>query len=110
MLCARLTNARFLTMDPDHPVAHDLGVWRGRIVGLDEAVTSLPAREVVDLQGATVLPGFIDAHVHLAWTGLKQNTPSIAGRTRIDEVLAVVEQAVVQVVATYVDGRAPARW
>ncbi|MEV8425608.1 hypothetical protein [Streptomyces niveus] len=31
MLCTRLTNARFLTMDPDHPVAHDLGIWRGRI-------------------------------------------------------------------------------
>lgn len=94
MLCARLTNARFLTMDPDHPVAHDLGIWRGRIAGLDEAVTSLPAREVIDLQGATVLPGFIDAHVHLAWTGFKEDTASIAGRTRIDDVLAVVEQAV----------------
>jgi predicted amidohydrolase YtcJ len=85
MLCTRLTNARFLTMDPDHPVAHDLGVWRGRIVGLDEVVTSLPAREVVDLQGATVLPGFIDSHVHLAWTGLKAATPSIAGRTRVED-------------------------
>ncbi|MFE0102630.1 amidohydrolase [Streptomyces sp. NPDC059009] len=94
MLCTRLTNARFLTMDPDHPVAHDLGIWRGRIVGLDAAVTSVPAREVIDLQGATVLPGFIDAHVHLAWTGFKESTPSIAGRTRIDDVLAVVEDAV----------------
>ncbi|WP_228899781.1 amidohydrolase [Streptomyces sp. DH1] len=96
MLCARLTNARFFTMDPGRPVAHDLGVWRGRIVGLDEAVTSLPAREVVDLQGATVLPGFIDAHVHLAWTGLKQGTPSIAGCTRVEDVLARVAQAVTQ--------------
>ncbi|NEC72102.1 amidohydrolase [Streptomyces rochei] len=96
MLCARLTNARFLTMDPGRPVAHDLGVWRGRIVGLDEAVTSLPAREVVDLQGATVLPGFIDAHVHLAWTGLKQGTPSIAGCTRVEDVLARVAEAVTQ--------------
>jgi predicted amidohydrolase YtcJ len=94
MLCARLTNARFLTMDPDHPVAHDLGVWRGRIVGLDAAVTSLPAREVIDLEGATVLPGFIDAHVHLAWTGFKQRTPSIAGHTRIDDALAAIEEAV----------------
>ncbi|MGJ7875123.1 amidohydrolase [Streptomyces rochei] len=96
MLCARLTNARFLTMDPSRPVAHDLGVWRGRIVGLDEAVTSLPAREVVDLQGATVLPGFVDAHVHLAWTGLKQGTPSIAGCTRVEDVLARVAEAVIQ--------------
>ncbi|MEV0120352.1 amidohydrolase [Streptomyces sp. NPDC050703] len=92
-LCTRLTNARFLTMDPDHPVAHDLGIWRGRIAGLDEAVTSLPAREVIDLQGATVLPGFIDAHVHLAWTGLKENTLSIAGLTRVEDVLAVVAEA-----------------
>ncbi|GKQ36004.1 amidohydrolase [Streptomyces sp. A012304] len=94
MLCTRLTNANILTMDPDHPVAHDLGIWRGRIVGLDEAVTSLPAREVVDLQGATVLPGFIDSHVHLSWTGLKARTPSIAGLTRVDDVLAAVEDAV----------------
>ncbi|MFG3257104.1 amidohydrolase [Streptomyces sp. NPDC048172] len=94
MLCTRLTNARFLTMDPDHPVAHDLGIWRGRIAGLDEAATSVPAREVIDLQGATVLPGFIDAHVHLAWTGFKENTPSIAGLTRVDDVLAAVESAV----------------
>ncbi|MFJ2924284.1 amidohydrolase [Streptomyces massasporeus] len=103
MLCTRLTNARFLTMDPDHPVAHDLGIWQGRIAGLDEAVTSLPAREVVDLQGATVLPGFIDAHVHLAWTGFKQNTPSIAGRTRVEDVLAVVADAVART-------RAPGDW
>ncbi|MCD2462829.1 amidohydrolase [Streptomyces sp. MBT42] len=93
MLCTRLTNARILTMDPDHPVAHDLGIWRGRIVGLDEAVTSLPAREVVDLQGATVLPGFIDSHVHLAWAGLKADTPSIAPCERIEDVLAVIEEA-----------------
>ncbi|MFJ9591721.1 amidohydrolase [Streptomyces virginiae] len=94
MLCTRLTNARFLTMDPDHPVAHELGIWRGLIVGLDDAVAALPAREVIDLQGATVLPGFIDSHVHLPWTGFKQNTASMAGRTRIDDALAVVAEAV----------------
>ncbi|MEV4950117.1 amidohydrolase [Streptomyces sp. NPDC053755] len=94
MLCTRITNARILTMDPDHPVAHDLGIWHGRIVGLDEAVTSLPAREVVDLQGATVLPGFIDSHVHLAWTGLKAASPTLAGCERIEDALAVVAEAV----------------
>ncbi|MFE1549997.1 amidohydrolase [Streptomyces sp. NPDC058718] len=102
MLCTRLTNAHILTMDPDHPVAHDLGIWRGRIVGLDGAVASLPAREVVDLQGATVLPGFIDSHVHLAWTGLKANTPSIAPCERVEDVLAVIEDAAAR--------KAPGSW
>ncbi|MCX5386281.1 amidohydrolase [Streptomyces sp. NBC_00083] len=93
MLCTRLTNANIVTMDPGHPVAHDLGIWRGRIVGLDEAVTSLPAREVVDLRGATVLPGFIDSHVHLAWAGFKRSAPSVAPCERVDEVLAVIGRA-----------------
>ncbi|MER5383170.1 amidohydrolase [Streptomyces sp. NPDC002688] len=97
MLCTRLTNAQFLTMDPDRPVARDLGIWRGRIVGLDEEVTSLPARRVVDLQGATVLPGFIDSHVHLAWTGFKSGTPSIAACDTVEEVLAVVAASAAQV-------------
>ncbi|MEV0219632.1 amidohydrolase [Streptomyces sp. NPDC050704] len=92
MLCTRLTNAHILTMDPDRPVARDLGIWRGRIVGLDEEVTSLPARRVVDLQGATVLPGFIDSHVHLAWTGFKAATPSVAPCASVEDVLAVVAE------------------
>ncbi|MFE2477895.1 amidohydrolase family protein [Streptomyces sp. NPDC059389] len=93
MLCTRLTNANIVTMDPDHPVARDLGIWRGRIVGLDDAVTSLRAREVIDMQGATVLPGFIDSHVHLAWTGLKQSAPSVAPCERVEDVLAAVGEA-----------------
>lgn len=94
MLCTRLTNANIVTMDPRHPVARQLGIWRGRIVGLDDAVSSTPAREVIDLQGATVLPGFIDAHVHLAWAGLKASAPSVAPCERVDDVLAVVADAV----------------
>ncbi|MHC0430301.1 amidohydrolase [Streptomyces sp. O3] len=94
MLCTKLTNARFHTMDPAHPVAHELGIWRGRIVGLDDAVSALPARRVVDLQGAVVLPGFIDSHVHLAWTGLRASVPSVAPCRRVEDVLGVVAEAV----------------
>ncbi|MFI0240517.1 amidohydrolase [Streptomyces sp. NPDC016845] len=94
MLCSRLTNAHIVTMDPDRPTARDMGIWRGRIVGLDEAVTALPAREVIDLQGATVLPGFIDSHVHLAWAGLGQLARSVTSCERVEDVLAVVAEAV----------------
>lgn len=94
MLCTRLTNARVITMDPARPAAREIGIWRGRIVGLDEEVAALPARQVVDLDGATVLPGFIDSHVHLAWTGLKARTPDIAPSTCVDDILGVVTQAV----------------
>ena len=94
MLDLRLTNATFLTMDDAHPVAAQLGIWQGRIVGLDDEVASLPAAAEIDLDGAVVLPGFIDAHVHLFWAGLAALSPSIAAATSIDEALELIAAAV----------------
>ncbi|WP_327371693.1 amidohydrolase [Streptomyces sp. NBC_01217] len=99
MLSTRITNARIITMDPARPVARELGIWRGRIVGLDEEVAGLPARRTRDLDGAVVLPGFIDSHVHLTWAGLKASAPSVAPSTRADDVLRVVGDAVARVPA-----------
>lgn len=41
-------------------------VWNNRIaaVGTTEEIRRIPAKEIIDLQGKTVLPGFIDTHVH----------------------------------------------
>ncbi|MFI0354998.1 amidohydrolase family protein [Actinomadura sp. 9N407] len=67
-----LTNARVLTCDggPDErPVAADVLIEGDRIArvapgGLDADPASA---RVVDLRGATVLPGLGDAHVHTSW-------------------------------------------
>ncbi len=96
VLCTRLTDARVITMNPDRPAAREIGIWQGRIVGLDEEVAGMPARRVLDLEGATVLPGFIDSHVHLAWTGLKAQAPSVAPSLRVDDILEVVSRAVAE--------------
>lgn len=93
MLDLRLVNANVITMDPARPSARQLGIWHGRIVGLDEEVATLPAREEVDLDGATVLPGFIDAHVHLAWAGLSARTARVVPEEGIDAVLDVIRDA-----------------
>lgn len=93
MLDVRLVNANIITMDPGHPQAHEVGLWRGRIVALDDAAAALPAGRVLDLQGATVLPGFIDAHVHLAWAGLRARSANIAPCLRAEDVLDVIREA-----------------
>lgn len=64
-----ITNARVLTMDPARPRASRIGIWRGLIVGLDEEIDGLAAERTVDAKGMTVLPGFHDAHNHLATFG-----------------------------------------
>lgn len=58
-----LTNARFVTLGAP---ATALAVLGGRIVATEEVA----ARDVVDLDGATVVPGFHDSHNHMAWHGL----------------------------------------
>lgn len=94
MLCTRITNANIITMDPARPRGHQLGIWRGLIVGLDDEVAELPARRVLDLGGATLLPGFIDAHVHLMWAGLAARAPSVSPSATVDGILTEVAAAV----------------
>ncbi len=69
MLDLKLTHARIRTVDDGRPLARTLGVLAGRVVGLDEDVETLPARTTLDCRGAAVVPGFADAHNHMAWFG-----------------------------------------
>ena len=63
-----LVNANVLTMDPARPRASAVAIAQGRITALDEI--SPGASRVVDLRGATVLPGFHDAHNHTIGFGM----------------------------------------
>ncbi len=64
-----LVNANVLTMNPTRPRARSVAIAGGRVVAVDPAPDDLRATEVADLGGATVLPGFHDAHNHMAWFG-----------------------------------------
>ena len=59
-----LTNATVLTMDTEGNRAASVSIKNGRIVS-----TSMETGAPIDLDGATVLPGFIDSHSH--WIGDK---------------------------------------
>ncbi|MWD28569.1 amidohydrolase family protein [Aquicoccus sp. SCR17] len=64
-----ILNGKLITFDEDAPFAEALAVTGGVIsaVGTTAEVKGLagPQTRVVDAGGATVLPGFIDSHVHL---------------------------------------------
>lgn len=89
----RIDNANVVTMDPAHPVAGSIGVWNGLVAALDGEAAALPAQRVVDAGGATVLPGFIDAHTHLCWAGLEAGAVDISGASSIDEALGAIGAA-----------------
>lgn len=64
-----IINAHILTMDPRNPTAQALAVEDGKIcaVGDQAGIVALCSAEtrVIDAQGATVLPGFVESHMHL---------------------------------------------
>lgn len=69
-----LVNGRVLTVDSRQPQAEACAVRNGKFaaVGSSTELRALagPATEVLDLAGRTVVPGFIDAHVHVLSSGV----------------------------------------
>jgi len=71
-----LVNGRVLTMDDSLPRAEAFAVKNGRFVavGSNGDVRNLASRDtaIVDAEGMTVTPGFIDAHSHPASGGVRE--------------------------------------
>jgi len=83
------------TVDPDWPHADALAVQRDRIaaVGTTEALRrKYPEAEVIDLAGACVVPGLIDAHGHLASLGALQRHLDLRATKSYEEMLTRVRE------------------
>ena len=64
-----IENARVLTMNPAAPRAEAIAIAGDRIIAIgardDVAATAGPATRRIDAQGKTVMPGMVEAHLHL---------------------------------------------
>ena len=91
-----LVNGHIVTLDPARPRATALAIVSDRIVAVagDREIRRLRDRRtrVVDLRGATVVPGLVDAHAHLDREGLKYLYPSLARCRSIADVQAVIRR------------------
>lgn len=67
-------DATFVTMEGAQPLAEAVAVSRGKIMAVGSKAQAFdlrgPGTTLVDLHGATVLPGFIDTHSHLMGYGI----------------------------------------
>ena len=76
-----LVGAKVVTADPSRPIAEAIALAGGRIraVGSIEEIRRLSGVQTrsVNLQGATIIPGLIDAHVHLLIAPQITDEPSL---------------------------------
>lgn len=91
-------NGTIYTMDAARPRARAMAIdtLSGRIlaVGEDDEVRRLGGRgaELVDLRGRTVLPGFIDAHIHLLAEAYRSHEINASQCKSEEEVAELVRQ------------------
>ncbi len=78
-----LTNANVHTLDPTRPHAETICIAAERIVrvgSIEETRSCVGERtRTIDLHGATVVPGWTDAHYHLSGVGWREMRLNLAG-------------------------------
>lgn len=89
-----IVRGSIITMDPALPRAEALAVAGGTVVAvgtLDDARSAVGDRApVTDLGTDVVLPGLIDAHNHLLWTGLATQLVDLSSARDLEGLLAAV--------------------
>lgn len=91
-----LDNGEFIQVERDYnPTYNALAIKDGVIVAIgrrEDVTTSYQCRESIDLEGKTVVPGFIDAHVHFSMTGLNKTGLPLYQATSKEELLSCLKR------------------
>jgi predicted amidohydrolase YtcJ len=103
-------NGRVLAMNDEQPAAEAVAVWNGRVyaVGSNDDLEGLRsgAKQVIDLDGATLMPGFIDAHTHFVSGSETLDRVRLAGATTLGEMQRLVaEKAAIVPSGEWIVGR-----
>ena len=92
-----LTNGNIVTVDDGNPTAQAIAIREGKILAIGSAVAidEFVGRqtEIIDLEGQTAIPGFIEGHAHFNGVGQAQLQLNLMSVANWDEVVAMVEEA-----------------
>jgi predicted amidohydrolase YtcJ len=92
-----LRGGKIITVDERQPVAEALAVRGDRLVavGDNRDLEKLigPQTRVIELDGKTAVPGFIEGHGHFTWLGQSRMMLDLRLAKSWDEIVAIVEAA-----------------
>ena len=91
-----IRRANVITIDPSLPRATAVALRDDRFIGVgsDSDVETLigPNTKVLDLAGKTVLPGFIDAHIHVLSSGTRHMMAADCSLPTIGDIQAALRE------------------
>jgi predicted amidohydrolase YtcJ len=71
-------NGTIYTMEDQTPICDAMSIINDRILAVGNEIAVMkqrgPNTKVIDLNGRTLVPGFIDAHIHMAFCSMKHWT------------------------------------
>jgi len=105
-----ILNGTVHVADEAHTVVEAVAVKGNTIlqIGTTDAIKALagPSTRVIDAKGATVTPGFNDAHVHFIEGGFALKQVDLAGLTSLDQVQSAIREfAATQPAGAWIRGR-----
>ena len=82
-------NSEIYTANENNQIATSIAVKDGKIIEVssENLVSKYEAKEILDANGKTILPGFIDSHCHFYNLGLDQQVVDLRGTTSFEEII-----------------------
>ena len=82
-------NSKIYTADKSNEVAKSIAVRNGKIIDIDSINldNKYEAKEILDANEKTILPGLIDSHCHFYNLGLDQQVVDLRGTTSFEEII-----------------------
>ena len=88
-----LVNGTVLTLDAQNTVAGAVAIRGNRIAAVGTSAdlrSRFDSDTVIDLEGKTVVPGFIDAHAHISGLGQLMQSVILVGTSSPEEIVGLV--------------------
>ena len=82
-------NSKIYTANKSNDVAKSIAVRNGKIIDIDSINldNKYEAKEILDANEKTILPGLIDSHCHFYNLGLDQQVVDLRGTTSFEEII-----------------------
>ncbi|MDP3353578.1 MAG: amidohydrolase [Flavobacteriaceae bacterium] len=103
-----VTNAQIYTVDENFKIVESFALKDGKFIAVgtsEEILAKYDAKEIINAEGKTIVPGLIDAHCHFYGLGLQQQKVDLTDTKSFEEVVERIVAFQKDKNVSYITGR-----